>query len=78
MMPEDGRLEACRGSGSFSNVPIMLTAKARIQTNIGFEYGADDYLTKPFNIMELKVRIRYPACAAGESRRRESASSGAI
>ena len=44
----------------FSNVPIiMLTAKSEdMDKIIGFEYGADDYVTKPFNILELKARIR--------------------
>ena len=60
MMPKIDGLEACRRIREFSNVPIiMLTAKNEDQQKlIGFEYGADDYITKPFNIMELKARIR--------------------
>ena len=60
MMPEIDGLEACRQIREFSDVPIiMLTAKAEdMDKLLGFEQGADDYLTKPFNILELKARIR--------------------
>ena len=60
MMPVMDGLEACRRIRQFSNVPIiMLTAKTEDMDKLmGFEYGADDYLTKPFNILELKARIR--------------------
>lgn len=60
MLPKIDGLEVCRRFREFSNTPvIMLTAKSEDTDKIiGFEYGADDYLTKPFNIMELKVRIR--------------------
>ena len=60
MMPEMDGLTACTQIRSFSNVPvILLTAKADdMDKLIGFEQGADDYLTKPFNILELKARIR--------------------
>ena len=60
MMPEMDGLTACRKIREFSNVPvILLTAKADdIDKLIGFDNGADDYLTKPFNILELKARIR--------------------
>ena len=60
MMPEVDGLEACMRIREFSNVPIiMLTAKSEDADKlIGFECGADDYLTKPFNILELKARIR--------------------
>ena len=53
-------LEACRRIREFSDVPIiMLTAKTGDMDKLmGFEHGADDYLTKPFNILELKARIR--------------------
>ncbi len=60
MMPEVDGLSACMQIREFSNVPIiMLTARGE-DTDIllGFEYGADDYVTKPFNILELKARIR--------------------
>lgn len=60
MMPKLDGLEACMKIREFSTVPvIMLTAKSEDTDKIiGFEYGADDYITKPFNIMELKARIR--------------------
>ena len=60
MMPKIDGLEACRRIREFSSVPIiMLTARGEDTDKlIGFEYGADDYITKPFNIMELKARIR--------------------
>lgn len=60
MMPEMDGLTACSKIREFSNVPIiLLTAKADdIDKLIGFDHGADDYLTKPFNILELKARIK--------------------
>ena len=60
MMPEMDGLEACMKIREFSNVPIiMLTAKSEDADKLmGFESGADDYLTKPFNILELKARVR--------------------
>lgn len=60
MMPEIDGMEACRRIREFSDVPIiMLTARAEdMDKLLGFEQGADDYLTKPFNILELKSRIR--------------------
>ena len=60
MMPEMDGLTACSKIRDFSNIPIiLLTAKADdMDKLIGFDHGADDYLTKPFNILELKARIR--------------------
>lgn len=60
MMPVMDGQEACRRIREFSDVPIiMLTAKTDdMDKLLGFEHGADDYLTKPFNILELKARIR--------------------
>ena len=60
MMPEMDGLTACAKIREFSNVPIiLLTAKAEdMDKLIGFEQGADDYITKPFNILELKMCIR--------------------
>ena len=60
MMPEVDGLEACMRIREFSNVPIiMLTANSEDADKLmGFECGADDYLTKPFNILELKARVR--------------------
>ena len=59
MMPEIDGLTACRTIREFSDVPIiMLTARTEdMDKLLGFEHGADDYLTKPFNILELKARI---------------------
>ena len=60
MMPEMDGLTACTKIREFSDVPIiMLTAKTDdMDKLIGFDLGVDDYLTKPFNILELKARIR--------------------
>ena len=60
MMPMLDGLAACARIREFSDVPIiLLTAKVDdIDKLLGFEQGADDYLTKPFNILELKARIR--------------------
>ncbi len=60
MMPEMDGLTACARIREFSQVPIiLLTAKADDMDKLmGFDSGADDYLTKPFNILELKARIR--------------------
>ena len=60
MMPEMDGLTACSKIREFSNVPIiLLTAKTDDMDKLmGFEQGADDYLTKPFNILELTARIR--------------------
>lgn len=60
MMPEMDGLTACAMIREFSDVPIiLLTAKTEDMDKLmGFEQGADDYLTKPFNILELKARIR--------------------
>ncbi len=60
MMPKLDGMEVCRRIREFSTVPIMmLTAKSEDADKLmGFESGADDYLTKPFNILELKARVR--------------------
>ena len=60
MMPEMDGLTACGKIREFSDVPIiLLTAKTTDMDKLmGFDQGADDYLTKPFNILELKARIR--------------------
>ncbi len=60
MLPEVDGLTVCQKVREFSNVPIiMLTAKTDDMDKIlGLEYGADDYLTKPFNILELKARVK--------------------
>lgn len=60
MLPKLDGLNVCQMIREFSNVPIiMVTAKGEDMDKImGLEYGADDYLTKPFNILELKARIK--------------------
>ena len=60
MMPQMDGLTACRKIREFSTLPIiMLTAKSENGDKLlGFDCGADDYLTKPFQILELKARIR--------------------
>nr|WP_288976421.1 response regulator transcription factor [uncultured Shuttleworthia sp.] len=60
MLPRMDGFEVCRAVREFSNVPIvMLTAKGDDMDKImGLEYGADDYITKPFNILEVKARIK--------------------
>ena len=60
MMPYMDGLSACARIREFSDVPIiLLTAKTEDMDKLmGFEQGADDYITKPFNILELKARIR--------------------
>ena len=60
MMPEMDGLTACSKIREFSDVPIiMLTAKTDdMDKLLGFDHGVDDYLTKTFNILELKARIR--------------------
>ena len=60
MIPVYTGIEVCQMVREFSNVPIiMLTAKGEDMDKImGLEYGADDYITKPFNILEVKARIK--------------------
>lgn len=60
MLPKMNGYEVCEAVRNFSRVPIiMLTAKSEDDDKImGLEYGADDYITKPFNVMELKARIK--------------------
>ena len=60
MMPNMDGMSACSKIREFSDVPIiLLTAKTDDMDKLmGFDHGADDYLTKPFNILELKARIR--------------------
>ena len=74
MMPEVDGLEACRRIREFSDVPvIMLTARTDdMDKLLGFEQGADDYLTKPFNILELKARIRALLRRSGKSESKQS------
>ena len=60
MLPKMDGLEVCQHVREFSQIPIiMVTAKGEdLDKIMGLEYGADDYITKPFNILELKARIK--------------------
>lgn len=60
MLPKMDGFEVCQQIREFSTVPIiMLTAKGEDMDKIlGLEYGADDYITKPFNILEVKARMK--------------------
>ena len=60
MLPKQDGLSVCRQIREFSTVPVvMLSAKGEDMDKImGLEYGADDYITKPFNILEVKARIK--------------------
>lgn len=74
MMPEMDGLTACSKIREFSDIPVIfLTAKADdMDKLIGFDHGTDDYLTKPFNILELKARIRALLRRAGAKSAGES------
>ena len=73
MMPRLDGLDACTRIREFSEVPIiLLTAKGGdMDKLLGFDRGADDYLTKPFNILELKARIRALLRRSGNTTRNE-------
>ena len=77
MMPIMDGLTACGKIREFSDVPIiLLTAKTDdMDKLIGFDHGADDYLTKPFNILELKARIRALLRRAGTTEKQTPSSS---
>ena len=77
MMPKIDGLQACMRIREFSNVPvIMLTARSEDTDKIiGFECGADDYITKPFNILELKARVRALLRRAGMAAQQSGAGS---
>ena len=79
MMPGLDGLEACQRIRQTSTVPIiMLTAKSEDADKLlGFESGADDYITKPFNILELKARIRALLRRAGIAAAQPGAQSSA-
>lgn len=74
MMPRLDGLQACMRIREFSSVPIiMLTARSEDTDKIiGFEYGADDYVTKPFNILELKARVRALLRRSGVTQQKKS------
>ena len=67
MLPKMSGIEVCQAVREKSDVPIiMLTAKGEDMDKIlGLEYGADDYMTKPFNILEVKARIKTILRSAG-------------
>ena len=71
MLPDHDGFEVCQAIREFSEMPIiMLTAKGGDMDKIlGLEYGADDYITKPFNILELKARVRALLRRAGSGRK---------
>ena len=73
MMPELDGLEACMEIRAFSTVPIiMLTARSQDNDKLlGFEYGADDYITKPFTILEVKARVKALLRRASTARKQE-------
>lgn len=77
MMPGLSGGDACMQIREFSDVPIiMLTAKGDdMDKLIGFDHGADDYLTKPFNILELKARIRALLRRAGRTEEKAAGNS---
>ena len=76
MLPKMDGFEVCQQIREFSNMPIvMLTAKGDDMDKIlGLEYGADDYITKPFNILEVKARIKaiMRRTAASQPKKEES------
>lgn len=75
MLPKLDGFEVCQQIREFSDMPIvMLTAKSEDMDKIlGLEYGADDYITKPFNILEVKARIK--AIMRRTSKRKETSGS---
>ncbi len=76
MLPKMSGLEVCQQIREFSMVPIiMLTAKGEDMDKIlGLEYGADDYITKPFNILEVKARIKAILRRAAAAEKKEDSS----
>ena len=74
MLPKMNGLEVCQQIREFSDVPIiMLTSKGEDMDKIlGLEYGADDYITKPFNILEVKARIKAIMRRAGKNATQET------
>lgn len=79
MLPKLTGFEVCQQIREFSNVPvIMLTAKGDDMDKIlGLEYGADDYITKPFNILEVKARIK-AILRRMESKKESNSNSGIL
>ena len=73
MLPKLTGFDVCQQIREFSNMPIiMLTAKGEDMDKIlGLEYGADDYVTKPFNILEVKARIKAIIRRAGSNQNKQ-------
>lgn len=73
MLPKLDGFQVCQQIREFSDMPVvMLTAKSEDMDKIlGLEYGADDYITKPFNILELKARIKAILRRNNRSHRKE-------
>lgn len=73
MLPKMSGFEVCQQIREFSDIPIiMLTAKGDDMDKIlGLEYGADDYITKPFNILEVKARIKAIMRRSSKARRED-------
>lgn len=82
MLPKHDGYEVCQAIREFSDMPIiMLTAKGGDMDKIlGLEYGADDYISKPFNILEVKARIKAIMRRSAKSRksRKEEKNPGVI
>ncbi|MCR5476169.1 MAG: response regulator transcription factor [Lachnospiraceae bacterium] len=80
MLPKLTGHEVCQQIREFSNVPIiMVTAKGEDMDKIlGLEYGADDYVTKPFNILEIKARIKAVMRRAGAKKESAEPVSGEL
>ncbi len=76
MLPVYDGYEVCQRIREFSDMPIiMLTAKGEDMDKIlGLEYGADDYITKPFNILEVKARIKAILRRSSKAAKEENAS----
>ncbi len=74
MLPKMDGLAVCQQIRDFSSIPIiMLTAKGEDMDKImGLEYGADDYITKPFNILEVKARIKAIIRRTNKARKKEA------
>ncbi len=80
MLPKLTGFEVCQQIREFSNVPIiMLTAKGEDMDKIlGLEYGADDYITKPFNILEVKARIKAIIRRTGRNNAKQNVSDSIV
>ena len=80
MLPDIDGFEVCQAIREFSEMPIiMVTAKGGDMDKIlGLEYGADDYITKPFNILEVKARIKAIMRRNAKKSKKESQSSGKV